>query len=437
MDGFSLGLTGDALLTRGIEPPNDADTIALYDLIRAQNAMFTNVEVVPCNFEGHPSLVNGSHLVAHPKVLDHLVEAGFNLFCMANNHAGDYGVAGLLRTIKELDQRNMVHAGIGHNLAESRMPAYLQCVGATVSILACTSSFVMGQEATNQRPDLQGRPGINPLHFDTVYEVLPEHHSALHEIASGLGLEQQRLERITKGFDWPSDPDFAILGKLRFKAAEKPAIRTTANKRDVDDLARWVREARGRSDIVVMSIHSHEQGANDEVAPEFFQPVARRMIDEGADIVVGHGPHMLRGIEVYKGKPIFYSLGNFYGQSDLVSRFASDVFERYRVKDDETPSSIVNSRTDNDRKSFPAERRYWETIMPILQFGNDGGISVVLHAITLGFGQPVHRRGMPALARGQEALSILQRVSDLSAPYGTHIEIDPATATATLALGRG
>lgn len=41
------------------------------------------------------------------------------------------------------------------------------------------------------------------------------------------------------------------------------------------------------------------------------------MIDAAADVVVGHGPHVLRGIEVYKGRPIFYSLANFIFENDL------------------------------------------------------------------------------------------------------------------------
>ena len=56
-----------------------------------------------------------------------------------------------------------------------------------------------------------------------------------------------------------------------------------------------------------------------EVPAEFIGAFARAMIDAGADLVVGHGPHLLRGLELYKGKPIFYSLGNFIGQNELVA----------------------------------------------------------------------------------------------------------------------
>ena len=87
---------------------------------------------------------------------------------------------------------------------------------------------------------------------------------------------------------------------------------------------------------VVVSLHAHEQGATKEAPAGFIGVFARRMIDEGADVVVGHGPHLLRGMEIYRGKPIFYSLGNFVGQNELTYKLPSDSYETFRV-DPATP----------------------------------------------------------------------------------------------------
>ena len=60
---------------------------------------------------------------------------------------------------------------------------------------------------------------------------------------------------------------------------------------------------------------------------DFIIPMARRWIDAGADAFVGHGPHTLRAIEIYKGKPIFYSLGNFFFTYSTIQKYGSEVYE--------------------------------------------------------------------------------------------------------------
>ena len=192
------------------------------------------------------------------------------------------------------------------------------------------------------------------------------------------------------------------------------------------------------SDIVVLSIHAHELGHdatgdwNLEAAAEFIQPVARRMIDAGVDIVVGHGPHLLRGMEIYNGKPIFYSLGNFIGQNELVERLPADSYEQFRVDRNQTPSKVFLQRTQNDTRSFPSDSRFWESLVPVCQFDGRRLTGIELHPVSLGLGEAVHRRGRPRLAEGDHAQAILQRFAALSEPYGTRLPIDGSIARVQL-----
>ncbi|CAH8247897.1 CapA family protein [Paenibacillus melissococcoides] len=79
-----------------------------------------------------------------------------------------------------------------------------------------------------------------------------------------------------------------------------------------------------------MSIHAHQpQGRSFERPAGFVVEFARLCIDEGAHAVVGHGPHIVRGIKVYKDRPIFYSLGNFIFQNDSFLREPADFFQKY------------------------------------------------------------------------------------------------------------
>ena len=109
------------------------------------------------------------------------------------------------------------------------------------------------------------------------------------------------------------------------------------------------------------------------------------MIDAGADLVAGHGPHLLRGMELYKGKPIFYSLGNFLGQNELVAKIPADGYERFRADPELKPGQVYQQRTNNDQGGFPADRRYWESVVPVLTWEGRELRGIELVPISLGW----------------------------------------------------
>ncbi len=429
-----LALTGDSIITRRAGIYRDAPTARLVELLRGADLAFTNLEVLPNDFRGYPAVESGgTHLVAHSGVLDDLLAMGFDLFACANNHTLDYSIEGLLATLEVLEGKGVVFAGIGRTLAEARMPAYLDHHAGSVALLSCTSSFAKGQAAGEQRPDLQGRPGLNPLRYETTYEVTEDQLRTLRAVAEELGLERQRLERIQLGFGFPpDDPDVFPFLEANFRAAERPAVKTAPKAQDLEAIARWTREARSRADLVIVSLHAHEQGGGKEEPAEFLRVFARRVIDEGADLVVGHGPHLLRGLEFHRGKPIFHSLGNFIGQNDLVYKLPADSYERFRVDPSKTPSELFRNRSEDGRKGFASDGRYWQTVVPICRFEGGRLRELEVFPVTLGHGQPTHHRGRPRLARGAEATEILRRFARLSEPYGTTLDQHGDRATVRL-----
>lgn len=338
-----LALTGDSMITRSAVASRSESVASLIELIKDVDVAFTNLEVLPNDFQGYPAVESGgTHLAAHHGVLDDLTDMGFNLFSCANNHALDYSIEGLLATIEVLEQKEVAYAGIGSTLAQARMPVYLDHEGGSVAMVSCTSTFAKSQAAGEQRPETQGRPGLNPLRFETTYEVTGDQLKTLREIAEDLGLEQQRQEWVQLGFAHPPedshtfpfvDTNLRSAGLLNacFRAADRPAVRTVPKPQDVEEIAKWTREAQARADIVVVSLHAHEQGATLDEPAEFVRTFAHRIIDEGADLVVGHGPHMLRGMEIYQGKPVFYSLGNFVAQNELIHKLPADSYEDFKV----------------------------------------------------------------------------------------------------------
>ena len=95
---------------------------------------------------------------------------------------------------------------------------------------------------------------------------------------------------------------------------------------------------------MIATIHAHDPGNWSDRPPDFLEELARKAIDAGADQFVGHGPHQLRGLEIYKGKPIFYSLANFIFQVELQEPVGQDLYDRYGIDPKEVTDSEFNRR---------------------------------------------------------------------------------------------
>ncbi|GBQ67111.1 poly-gamma-glutamate biosynthesis like protein [Ameyamaea chiangmaiensis NBRC 103196] len=436
---MKICLTGDSILFRRLNSLTDPKIAPLFDKIRSCDVSFTNLELVPNDFEGDPALdMGGTHFGASSWVVDELAEAGFDLFAAATNHSLDYSISGLRKTMEVLDQREILYSGIGKNLEEARRPAYATHPRGTVSMLSCVSTFARGQEAADQTQAMQGRPGINPLRYSTLHHVSAEEYERLGALYARLGLQQVRDDKIQLGFAFPTPPGILAFENLSFTIGDRTEVRTAPHPGDVAAIARWIGEARMVSDTVIVSVHAHESGYNEsgvidvETPAEFLVAFARRAIDEGADIVAAHGPHLLRGMEIYRGKPIFYSLGNFIGQNELVERLPVESYAVNRVSTDLTPHRVYKARSNNDAKGFPAETRFWETVMPICTYDKGVLTGIEIHPITLNLGPAAHVRGVPSLAGKEEGPRILENFARLSAPFGTRFEAGGSEGAPTL-----
>ena len=156
----------------------------------------------------------------------------------------------------------------------------------------------------------------------------------------------------------------------RFVTGDAFAVNATPNTDDWNGNLQWIRDARSQADWVIVSFHSHEFGgrsvlsaetrADLEEPAEFAKEFARAAIDAGADMFVGHGSHTLLGIELYKERPIFYSLGNLVFMNETVPFLPDEAYERFGLGPDATPADFYGARTDNDKKGHPASPKYWQ-----------------------------------------------------------------------------
>lgn len=417
--------TGDSFITRRLPTSGSESFQKLAGLIGQAEFRFTNLEVTTHRQEGFPfAFSGGTWAMAQPEVLSDLKQYGFNIMAWANNHTMDYAYGGLEATRKYLDEYGIVHAGVGMHLAEASQPVYLECPSGRVALVAATSTFHESWAAGEQRPDMPGRPGVNPLHFDTTY-VLPAAELAhLERISQRVSINATYNLDVKEGFAVASGGDNVRFGSHRFVAGEEPASLTTPREADVKRIVRSIREARRQADTVIVSIHSHEMRGEDKAsAAPFIETFSRICIDEGADAVIGHGPHVLRGIEIYRNRPIFYSLGNFIFQNETVSRLPADFYEKYGLGHESTVTDAFDKRTVNNTKGLGVNPYVWESVVPFWRMEDGKLTEITLYPIELGYQKPRYQRGWPVLTESPRIMEHLQRLSE---PYGTRIELDGA-----------
>jgi poly-gamma-glutamate capsule biosynthesis protein CapA/YwtB (metallophosphatase superfamily) len=188
-------------------------------------------------------------LKADPEHAAGLRTAGMNLVSLGNNHAMDYGWTGVEDTFSALQREGIAFAGAGSRLAAALEPVVLRTrSGLRVSMVSALA-FVTTEAMRKCGAATGDRPGIAVLDLGGV------------------------VQRPTR-----------------------------------ERLLRWVGAAKSQSDLVIVSVH---WGWERETMPTPYQvALGRALVDAGADVVLGHHPHVLQGAEWYRGKPILYSMGN-------------------------------------------------------------------------------------------------------------------------------
>jgi poly-gamma-glutamate capsule biosynthesis protein CapA/YwtB (metallophosphatase superfamily) len=263
-EDLTLAIVGDIYVHR--EDPSSVFR-HVSDILSKADIAFGNQEA-SLSMKGIPRKrgFGKKNMESGPRMVQALISAGFDVVGLANNHSMDWGPEGIMEAIEVLNQAKIAHCGAGANIDEAHKPAIIECNGTKVAFLSYSSVFL---------PDLfpaqENRPGIAVVSLYTVYRPP------------------------ARVFEVPGMPAISI------------AIPQQA---DLKLLQQDISKARDEADVVVISWHwGVSQGYLKVV--DYQREMGKFAIDAGADLVVGHHPHVLQGVEVYKGKAIFYSLGDF------------------------------------------------------------------------------------------------------------------------------
>ncbi len=420
-ESFTMALTGDSIINRSLSVYDEPQYLEMIEILRDADVAITNLETVLHNFEPYPMAESGgTWMRSDPKMAEELAWAGIDMVARANNHTGDYGTLGLELTTKYVEQAGLVDAGVGMSLAEAREARFLETSKARVALISLSSSFANHMRAGRSRDDVPARPGLNPLRLKTTYVLPEDSYENIRSAADSLG-QFTDLDGQPRGTDEEKPGQMNVLGR-NFAVGEAPRVLREPNEDDVAEIMAVINNASRLADFTIVTIHSHQNGGRRELPDDFLPVFARAAIEAGADVFFGHGPHILQGIEIYQGKPIFYSLGNFIFQNETLLRLPSDNYERYDLGERSHVADFNDARYENDSTGFPALQENWEAIIAVPTFENRQLTELALYPIDLGFGKTRQIRGRPILADDDLGQKIMADLARLSEPFGTEFE---------------
>ena len=394
---FTFAAVGQSLIKRDLRKCSNPAFAQVLQTLGGADVAFTNLECTLRGEEGGWPTKSSYLGVAEPVVLDALSAFGFNMLSLSNNHAFDLGSGGILSTLAEIDKRRFCAAGIGRDRADALTPGLLDTDIGRVALVAMDGGpapdSYRALDATDKAP---ARPGVNALRINAEIIVSKEELATLRAIEDEIG--HRRMQRL---FRKKSETDMGTDGLdfygLRFRAGPSHRKQGIPDEADIALQLAAIKRAKGEARFVVAYLHHHHWDADWADVPDWERDFAKRCVDAGADAYVSHGVPLLQPIEIYKGRPIFYSLGNIIFHSASAEGWFHD--------------------------------HIWQSVVATCRFGADGNLDgIEFDPIVIGGeaaldAKDFSAREAPHRAGNKAAKDILTRLADLSAPIGTAIEI--------------
>ena len=422
---------GDAFMTRRLPEGGYEGFEELRQCICSHDVKFLNLESTFHNYEGYPAVESGgTWAMSDPRTLDDMKQFGFNIFTTANNHSGDYGESGVLATIRHLQERDMIFSGTGKDLGDAAKPCYLETRNARIAMISCSATFGVSFRAGAQTANMVGRPGLNPLRYQQVYHLDPEHFAMAEEVAHVSGVNAWDEKMVKNGYYMPPKEGTLSIGPKKFVRDDHCWVESFPNEQDMKRIEEEIIEAKRQADVVLVSVHNHGlDGAENTEVPKFLEIFAHRCIDAGANVIIGHGPHELQGIELYKEGLILYSVGNFIFQTETVEFQPWDAYANRNMPLDTKVGAYMDDRSAGGTKGYCVQWPIWNAVMPAWTM-EDGKITEIkLYPIELGMDKPRSQKGVPVMNHSHETLEYLQKISEYY-----HTKIDIADGVGTIRL---
>lgn len=420
---FDLVTIGDLLYSHPYASYPDPALQSVFALLRSGDATVGNKEGVffdPRTFAG--SGHDGGLLWGEAALARDMRAIGVGMVSVANNHSMDWGWAGLSDSLRLLDQAGIAYAGGGRDLSAARSAGFLSTPKGVVALVATTSTFTANAGASDAFEDMPARPGSSILRWRRVNLITADQMALIRRLAAARASTYEPAPA-------PGAGEVSFGGEL-YRLAARAGVHYEMNRYDLAGLLAAVRAARRRASLVIFTIHAHETATGEDddnpQPPDFLVELAHDAIDAGADVFLGTGIHDLRGIEIYRGRPVFYGMGSFFINGDIEEMRQSSL-EDYGNTDDGHPGPLKKgggSKTCFQVRAGGNPRTWYDGMVAVTSFDRGGASTVKLYPLDLGDTCDRSRRGLPHLAQATDARRILAQLQGYSAPFGTRITVE-------------
>ena len=290
-------------------------------------------------------------------------------------------------------------AGIGRDLHEASKAATISTDKGAVAYIAqvCLNRKNESGRAGYSHDGIPARPGVNGLRRIDESLVTAEQMAYIKDLARQTMVNAQEDLEKAYGYGDLDDGTFSY-GVMKFRVAEKTGRISHVNEVDMQRTESELRNAKRNHEFALVAIHSHQFKALAEDEPDYYlEEYAHRCIDAGADAVIGAGNHLLKGIEIYKDRPIFYGLANFIFQPDYVDKTPADMVEMYGFPLTMSGAEVSAARVAKSTASMERNQIFYLSVVPKWTIIDGKLTEFKLLPIELGMKAPWGLRGFPPL----------------------------------------
>jgi poly-gamma-glutamate capsule biosynthesis protein CapA/YwtB (metallophosphatase superfamily) len=415
-DGFTYAVLGDISLVRPVTQLGLPDFEKVLGVVKNSDFALANQEGTAFHTATKKFAVNevGAMAPSDSSAAWDIKNMGVRMVTVANNHSADYGADGLLENLRLLREAGVPYAGAGNNLREARAATLVSTPKGRVTVVATAGTFKLNFAAADGRGALAERPGISTIRTTVFQQVTPQEMKLLQQ------LNAMRYPDARAGDSLPKQ--LMVLDQV-YQLGDKPGLAYRGNDFDSRDIMQAVHKARENSDFTIFTIHAHQSATGEDdpnpVPGDYLVKLFHNVVDAGADVVAGHGNHLLRGIEIYKGKPIFYGLASFVFAGQPAGLNMGGEPRLLSAPGPSGPPSAQSVRAAVAGGTLTM----WESIFATTKWEGGKLKEVRIYPIDLNGAGP-RPKGVPAFATGEVAKRILEEVRAASKPFGTNVQIE-------------
>ncbi|MBO9581468.1 MAG: CapA family protein [Sphingobium sp.] len=416
---YTVASTGDLLFQ---EPAEKRISPQIKEVLKSADTTIGNLEgflVDRRNWAGTNGYGNNW---APKEAAQALADLGFDIVAPGE---ADGGEAAQISTMRWLDEVGIKRPGYGPNLSIARQPVFQELPQGRVAAIAAfpVGAVADGPIARNKDGNYGSEePGMNPLRLTVWNVVTADQLEQLRAIRQSI-LDRRNEPDVARPTALPVDRPgrLQFLGK-NYMVGEKPGgIHYELNPEDLAAQTLAVRNAKEYADFVMYTAHVHENRysfqaySQDHYPPDYLVDLVHKLIDNGLDMYVGHGNHTMQGIEIYKGRPIFYNHGNF-----AVQRFGSD-------DSPPNPGNLTDIESSELSNSWLQQEINLTAYVAQTRYNNGKLIEIRIYPVDLGVDQqktPWSRSSIAQTPSPEMARKILMQIQKYSEPFGTKISIE-------------